>query len=58
MTVRIKMPGGTLKLKTYRELRTVERQRAVPVWKLGSLYLIWWKSGRKPDGSPDGPPPP
>ncbi|ESZ30555.1 hypothetical protein NKI66_30060 [Mesorhizobium sp. M0518] len=35
------MPGGTLKVKTYRELRDRERDRRVPVLKLGSLYFVW-----------------
>ncbi|MER8455864.1 hypothetical protein NKH24_06955 [Mesorhizobium sp. M1300] len=41
MTIRIKVPGGTLKVKTYRELRTRERERRLPMLRLGSLYLIW-----------------
>lgn len=48
MTLRIRLPGGTLKVKTYRELRTRERDRRVPVVKVGSLYLIWWSN--KQDG--------
>lgn len=43
------MPGGTLKIKTYRELRTSERDRHVPVMKVGSIYLIWWSAKQKPD---------
>lgn len=33
--------GGTLKVKTYRELRDRDRDRRVPVLKLGSLYFVW-----------------
>lgn len=44
MAIRIKLPGGTLKLKTYRELRTRERERRVPVWKVGSVFVIWWSN--------------
>jgi hypothetical protein len=47
MTIRIKLPGGTLKVKTYRELRTQERDRHVPVMKMGSVYLIWWSNRRR-----------
>lgn len=47
MTLRINLPGGTLKVKTYRELRDRERDRRVPVVKVGSIYFIWW-SNRKP----------
>jgi hypothetical protein len=44
MTLRIRLPGGTLKVKTYRELRVRERDRHLPVWRMGSLYFIWWSS--------------
>ncbi|MER2535223.1 MAG: hypothetical protein ABTQ31_08660 [Rhizobiaceae bacterium] len=43
MTYRIRLPGGTLKVKRYRELRSVELRREVPVWRFGPLYLIWWR---------------
>ena len=39
MTLRMRLPGGTLKFKSYRDLRTSERENAVPVWKIGSLHL-------------------
>ncbi|MCV3209235.1 hypothetical protein OHD62_23830 [Mesorhizobium sp. YC-39] len=48
MAVRIKLPGGTLKMKVYRELRDRERERRVPVLKLGSLYFIWWSNRQRP----------
>lgn len=48
MAIRIKLPGGTLKLKTYRELRTRERDRRVPVVKVGAIYFIWWPNRRNP----------
>jgi hypothetical protein len=41
MAIRIRLPGGTLKMKTYRELRDRERDRRVPVIKIGAVYLIW-----------------
>lgn len=47
MALRIRLPGGTLKVKTYRELRDRERDRRVPVWKLGSIYVIWSSSGKQ-----------
>jgi hypothetical protein len=52
MTIRIKLPGGTLKVKSYRELRAHERDRRVPVMKMGAIYLIWW-SNRRRRPSPD-----
>ncbi|MER8925770.1 hypothetical protein [Mesorhizobium sp. M0859] len=48
MTLRIRLPGGTLKIKTYRELRARERDRRVPVTKVGSIYLIWWSNKQTP----------
>ena len=42
MALRIRLPGGTLKFKSFRELRSRERDRVVPVFRLGSLYIIWW----------------
>jgi len=42
MAFRLKLPGGMLKIKTYRELRERERARRVPVLKLGRIYIIWW----------------
>ncbi|RUU48729.1 hypothetical protein [Mesorhizobium sp.] len=48
MTVRIKLPGGTLKMKVYRELRERERARRIPVLKMGSLYFTWWSSRQRP----------
>ncbi|WP_287172197.1 hypothetical protein [Mesorhizobium sp.] len=47
MALRIKLPTGTLKIKTYRELRSRERERRVPVLKMGAIYVIW--SSNKPD---------
>lgn len=44
MTVRVKLPGGTLKIKRYQELRRYERERKVPVWRLGSTYFTWWST--------------
>lgn len=44
MALRIKLPKGTLKVKAYRELRTPERDRRVPVVKIGSMYVIWWSN--------------
>jgi len=42
MSIRIRLPGGTLKLKRYPELRGSERRREVPVVSVGGLYFIWW----------------
>ncbi|MER8606598.1 hypothetical protein NKI54_15745 [Mesorhizobium sp. M0663] len=48
MALRIRLPGGTLKVKTYRELRVRERERRVPMVKIGSMYVIWWKNDQSP----------
>lgn len=44
MAVRIRMPGGTLKVKVYRELRDRERARRIPVVKIGRIYFTWWSN--------------
>lgn len=51
MAVRIKLPGATLKMKVYRELRSRERDRRVPVVKIGALYLVWWSTKQKLDSN-------
>ncbi|RWF77668.1 MAG: hypothetical protein EOS26_08110 [Mesorhizobium sp.] len=59
MAVRIKLPGGTLKMKVYRELRERERTRRIPVLKVGSVYFSWWSNRQRslddPPGAPDDP---
>ncbi|MER8395430.1 hypothetical protein NKH10_26770 [Mesorhizobium sp. M1340] len=47
MAMRARLPGGTLKMKTYRELRARERDRRVPVMKMGSLYFVWWSKSQE-----------
>lgn len=42
MTMRMRLPGGTLKIKRYTELRHAERKREVPVIVVGGLYFVWW----------------
>ncbi|WP_419693861.1 hypothetical protein ACN2CC_23355 [Mesorhizobium muleiense] len=57
MAVRIRLPGGTLKMKVYRELRERERARRIPVLKLGSLYFSWWSNQPRPlNDQPDDDP--
>ena len=45
MALRIPLPGGTLKMKSRRELRSRELERRVPVLKVGSLYVTWLRNG-------------
>lgn len=47
MAVRIRMPGGTLKVKVYRELRDRERTRRIPVVKIGRVYFTWWSNRQR-----------
>ncbi|RUV15599.1 MULTISPECIES: hypothetical protein [unclassified Mesorhizobium] len=56
MAVRIKLPGGTLKMKVYRELRERERTRRIPVLKVGSVYFSWWSNRQRPLDDPPGTP--
>lgn len=44
MTIRIRLPGGTLKIKKKDELRRREQKRQVPVWQVGSYFIVWWPS--------------
>lgn len=39
--IRIPLPFGTIKIKRLRHLRRDEREGRVPVWKLGTLYILW-----------------
>ena len=49
MTIRFRLPGGTLKFKRHHQLRQREMNHEVPVWKVGPIYVIWW-----PDNVPTG----
>ena len=40
MAFRLKLPGGMLKIKTYRELRANERDRRVPELKPGGVFRL------------------
>ena len=40
--LKLKLPGGKLKLKSYTLLRTAERTRKVPLLRLGRIYFTWW----------------
>lgn len=44
MHFHIPLPGGMLKVKTYRYLRASEREHKVPLWRLGQIYFIWRKN--------------
>ncbi len=54
MRIRVRMPGGTFKIKTWSKLRTHELERRVPVYRFGDLYFIWEKT---PPVRPSAPPP-
>ncbi len=40
---RIRFPGGTLKIRTRNSLRQRERDRHIPVLRIGPLYFCWWR---------------
>ncbi|AZO00568.1 hypothetical protein EJ066_27515 [Mesorhizobium sp. M9A.F.Ca.ET.002.03.1.2] len=44
MTIRIRLPGGTLKIKKKDELRRREQKRQVPVLQVGNYFIVWWPS--------------
>ena len=39
---RIRLGGGVLKIKPRWQLRSVERERRVPVLDLGVVIFAWW----------------
>lgn len=41
LPLRIRLFRGTLKLKLYRHLRSDERERKVPIFKIGKFYIVW-----------------
>ncbi len=45
--IRVNLVGGTLKLKTFRQLRRCEMNHKVPVMRLGSVYAVWWSNKDK-----------
>lgn len=47
MNFRIRLPNGTLKFKSYRYLRSFERDRHVPTIVLGAVHIIWVNSKSK-----------
>lgn len=55
MTVKIRLPGGVLKLKQHHELRRREQKREVPVWQVGKYFVVWWPStiSNHPSKRPD-----
>lgn len=44
MRISIRLPGGTLKIKSYRMLRSAERDRRLPHITLGGVNFIWWSN--------------
>ena len=41
---RLRLPGGTLKIRTRNSLRSREREGLVPVLRIGALYFCWWRA--------------
>lgn len=44
MRYSVRLPGGTLKIKSLQMLRSAERDRLVPMMSLGSFRFIWWSN--------------
>ena len=40
MTVKIRLPGGTPKLKQHHELLRREQKRDVPVWQVVKYFIV------------------
>ena len=43
----LRLRRGTLKIKSENQLRGRERDREVPVWRVGQTYLIWIRRERR-----------
>lgn len=43
---RLRLPGGTLKIRTRSSLRHRERDRIIPVLRIGPFYFCWWRRAR------------
>lgn len=57
MHTRIRLPGGTLKIKDERYLRASERDGAFPMSRIGGLYFIWVANRARQPGFGDPAPP-
>lgn len=44
MRFSFRLPGGTLKIKSYRMMRSVEREGRIPMLTIGSIRVIWWSN--------------
>ncbi|TIN73154.1 MAG: hypothetical protein E5Y30_03470 [Mesorhizobium sp.] len=44
MTIKIRLPGGVLKVKQRHELRRREHKGEVLDWQFGKYFVIWWPS--------------
>ncbi|MBZ9995283.1 hypothetical protein [Mesorhizobium sp. BH1-1-4] len=55
MALKIRLPGGTLKVKQHHELRRREQKREVPVWQVGKYFVVWWPAtiSDRPSKRPD-----
>jgi hypothetical protein len=51
---------GLLKIKSWDRLRSRERDRHLPVWRLGDMYLVWIPKAKRTsvenDSAADSPP--
>ncbi|MBZ9739212.1 MULTISPECIES: hypothetical protein [unclassified Mesorhizobium] len=56
MALKIRLPGGTLKVKQHHELRRREQKREVPVWQVGKYFVVWWPAtiSDRPSKRPGG----
>lgn len=46
MHLRIRLIGGTLKIKTAKYLRTAEIYHKFPMVRIGQHFVIWWPSNK------------
>lgn len=46
LPIRIRLLGGTLKIKRIVHMRRHELDGKVPVWQVGRLYFVWQRNSR------------
>ncbi len=44
MTIRIRLPGGTLKIKGIPNCAGASSGAKFPIWQVGGYFIVWWPS--------------
>lgn len=52
-SVRVPLGFGRLKIKSKSRLRTKERAKEVPTWRVGNTWIVWESYGQKTSDTND-----